>query len=123
MINSRNKGACGEREYAEVLRRAGFPEARRDGQQGFGGSHEDPDIRGVPGWHVEVKRTETGGAKAYEWLGQSIRDAGTSGRRPYVAHRRNRSDWIVILRADDFHNLLKDHGELLAEQELEYGHR
>lgn len=111
-INSRQKGATGEREYAQHLRDNGFAEARRDGQQGHGGCAEDPDVRNVPGLHVEVKRVEAG--NPYVWLDQSIRDAGTSGRTPIVAHRRNRHDWIVVLRSSDFLKIYQSH---LALQE------
>lgn len=111
MINSRTKGANGEREYAMVLRQSGFMGAHRDGQQGYGGSAESPDVGGLPGWHVEVKRTETGSSKIYDWLNQALKDAEGSGKRSVVAHRRNHSPWIIIMLASDFHELVRDDPE------------
>lgn len=96
-INSRAKGARGERELAEFLRGFGI-EARR-GQQ-FKGGVDSPDVvcDGLPGFHLECKRVEAG--NLYNWLAQSERDAGA--KVPLVVHKRNKKDWVVILRLDDF---------------------
>ena len=96
MTNSRQKGARGEREWAAELRRLGFDGARR-GQQ-FSGSPDSPDVAdGIPGTHPEVKRVER--LNLQDAMDQAVRDAGDA--IPYVAHRRNRSDWLVTLRASD----------------------
>jgi len=95
-LNSRRKGARGELEWAATLRALGFPAARR-GQQHRGGP-ESPDVAGgIPGTHCEVKRVER--LNLYDAIEQAVRDA--EGRIPYVAHRRNRSGWLITLRADD----------------------
>ena len=62
---SRDKGKRGEREVALILREHGF-EARR-GQQ-YCGANGDADVVGVPGLHIEVKRTEK--FRMYEALDQ-----------------------------------------------------
>lgn len=49
---SQRKGAHGERELAAVLRQYGY-EIRRGGSLSFG---EVPDLVGLPGVHIEVKR-------------------------------------------------------------------
>lgn len=54
-MNSRNKGAAGERELAGKLRDYGY-DARR-GQQ-YSGANGDADVVGLPGIHIEVKRVE-----------------------------------------------------------------
>jgi Holliday junction resolvase len=96
-VNSRAKGARGERELAHFLRSRGF-EARR-GQQNKGGS-DSPDVcHDIPGVHIECKRTET--LNLYEAMAQAIRDAGPS-LAPTVWHKRNNKEWLVILRAEDF---------------------
>ena len=100
-INSRQKGKAGELELAAFLRERGY-EARR-GQQ-FSGGADSPDVIGIPGIHIEAKRTEAG--SLYAWLDQAIRDAGTS-KTPLVCHRRNRREWVAILRLDDFLTILK----------------
>src|SRR5258707_11615791 len=93
-INSRQKGAVGEREFAELLRFHGY-DARR-GQQ-FSGGSDSPDVVCQPlkDFHFEVKRCEAG--NLYKWLEQARRDAGyVEGSRdsklPVVVHRRNRED-------------------------------
>lgn len=100
-INSRQKGCRGERELADFLRQRGH-DARR-GQQ-FSGGTGSPDVvcATLPGVHIEVKRVEAG--NPYVWLKQAIRDAGN--KMPLVAHRRNKEDWIAVVRLADLLPLL-----------------
>lgn len=103
-INSRAKGARGEREWRDQLRNAGF-DARR-GQQ-FSGGADSPDVicESLPGLHWEVKRVEAG--NPYIWMAQAERDAGDK-KMPVVAHKRNGQDWLCIIRAEDFFALLRE---------------
>lgn len=103
-INSRQKGARGEREWRDQLRNEGF-DARR-GQQ-FSGGADSPDVicDSLPGIHWEVKRVERG--NPYDWIMQAKRDAGDS-KMPIVAHKRNGEDWLCILRAEDFFQLIRE---------------
>jgi len=97
---SREKGKRGERELAEELRKLGI-DARRGMQ--FSGSPDSPDvITSIDGIHIECKRVEK--LHLYPSLQQATNDAG-DGKIPLVAHRRNRSPWIVILYLDDLPNL------------------
>ncbi len=100
-INSRQKGAAGERELAALLRFHGY-EARR-GQQ-FSGSGDSPDVVCQPlrDFWFECKRVEAG--NLYNWMHQAQRDAG--GKIPVVMHRRSREDWVAILPAGLFLQLL-----------------
>lgn len=100
-MNSRNKGAVGERELANILREYGY-EARR-GQQ-FSGANGDADVVGLPGVHIECKRVERLNLDAA--MDQAVRDA-REGEIPAVFHRRNRQDWKVTLQLDDFVRLYK----------------
>lgn len=96
-MNSRQKGARGEREFAAYLRARGV-EARR-GQQ-HSGSPDSPDVvHDLPGVHIEVKRVER--LAPMEWYAQAVRDAGPE-QTPIVAFRRNREDWMVLMSADDY---------------------
>ena len=97
MTNSRRKGAVGEREIAKYLRDHGFTEARR-GQQ-FKGGADSPDVVGLTGFHVEVKRVERLDLNAA--MEQSIRDSAPN-EKPIVVHRRNNDYWKVTMRLDDF---------------------
>lgn len=96
-VNSRRKGAVGEREIAKYLRDHGFTEARR-GQQ-FKGGADSPDVVGLTGFHIEVKRAERLDLNAA--MEQSIRDCGEN-ETPIVVHRRNNDYWKVTMRLDDF---------------------
>lgn len=92
-INSRAKGAAGERELANWLKERGL-DARR-GQQ-FSGGTDSPDVvcPTLDGFHIECKRVEAG--NLYTWLAQAIKDAGAT-KIPLVIHRRNKKDWVAIL--------------------------
>lgn len=100
MINSKKKGARGEREWAEWLRDHGHY-ARR-GQQ-FSGGTDSPDVvTDMDGFHCEVKRVER--LMLYDALEQAQDDA--DDKTPYVAHKKNRKDWVVIMNADDWIKLV-----------------
>ena len=87
-MNSRSKGARGEREVAGILREYGYP--CRRGQQ-YSGANGDADVVGLPGTHME----------------QSVRDA-REGEMPTVFHRRNNYNWLVTMRLEDFMKLYGD---------------
>lgn len=103
MTNSRAKGTGGEREWASFLRAAGF-DARR-GQQ-FSGGADSPDVicEDLRNFHFEVKRTEA--LRLYPAMAQAVQDAD-GGPTPVVVHRRNRKEWLVIMRAEDWLDLVK----------------
>lgn len=100
-MNSRNKGAVGERELAAKLREYGY-NCRR-GQQ-YSGANGDADVVGLPGIHIEVKRVEK--LNLYDAMAQSVRDA-KAGEIPTVFHRKNNKEWLVTLRMDDFMKMYK----------------
>lgn len=101
MINSRDKGKRGELEVAEILRDNGFPNARR-GQQ-YKGGVESPDVVGMDGIHLEVKRREA--TEVWGWLEQAEADAGDE--IPVVVHRKNGKKWIAILPFTWFIEIVK----------------
>ena len=100
-INSRQKGAAGEREFAHALAEHGHT-ARR-GQQ-FSGGTDSPDVvcDTLPEVHFEVKRVEAG--NLYKWMKQAKRDAGK--KMPAVAHRKSKEDWVIVLTLTDFLDLM-----------------
>lgn len=98
-MNSRNKGAAGERELANLLKEYGY-ECRR-GQQ-YCGSNGDADVVGLPGIHIECKRVEK--LNLYKAMKQANNDAKT-GEMPAVFHRKNREKWLVTVGIDDFFKL------------------
>lgn len=101
-MNSREKGARGERELAARLRFLGM-DARR-GQQ-YSGANGDADVIGLPGIHIECKRVERLNLeKAYD---QSKRDAARIGDIPTVMHRKNGGEWLVTMSLEHFLSLYK----------------
>lgn len=103
-VNSRAKGAAGERECAKFLAQYGY-ETRR-GQQ-FKGGPDSPDVVGVPGVHAEVKRVER--LNIEDAMAQAIRDAA-EGEVPVVMHRKNNCKWLATLRLSDFMELYGETG-------------
>lgn len=95
-MNSRNKGAVGERELSCILREYGY-NCRR-GQQ-YCGANGDADVVGLPGVHIECKRVER--LNLSEAMKQAVRDAGDV-EVPAVFHRKNREEWLVTMRLDDW---------------------
>jgi Holliday junction resolvase len=117
MVNSRDKGARGEREFSRVCRDEGYDGARR-GQQ-FSGI-EGSDVVGLPGIHIEVKRVES--LNIGKAMAQSIRDA-KQGEIPIVAHRKDREKWLITMRAEDWFCLFREFTseQYLSESGVEIG--
>lgn len=101
-MNSREKGKRGELEVAHLLKEYGY-DARR-GQQ-YSGSNGDPDVVGLPGIHLEIKRVEK--LNIGEAMRQSVRDARYY-EKPVVMHRKNREPWLVTMLLDDWMELYKE---------------
>lgn len=102
--SSQRKGADGERELAALLAQYGYP-VERGGSLSFG---EVPDLVGLPGVHIEVKRVER--LNVGEAMGQAIRDADRfHDGVPVLFHRRNRHPWLVTMRLEDWMGLYQRH--------------
>ena len=96
-MNQRNKGANAEREIANILKDHGI-DARR-GLVFLG----EPDVVGLPGYHLEIKRQET--YRIDDWLKQSEEDANEN-EIPLVIFRKSRQPWRVIIDLEEFLKLL-----------------
>src|SRR5436190_19688580 len=96
-MNSCQKGKRGERAWRDELVAQGY--SARRGQQ-FSGSPDSPDVvcADLPGLHFEVKAVER--LNVTEAMTQAVGDAG--GKVPVVAHKRNRGEWLVTVRATDW---------------------
>ena len=95
------KGADGERELAARLREYGY-NVKRGGSCSFG---EAPDLSGIPGIHIEVKRRENVNLSAA--LAQAEQDSAYFGGLPAVFHRGNRQKWRVTMTLDSWIALYK----------------
>ena len=101
-MNSRAKGARGERELARILRGYGY-DCRR-GQQ-YCGANGDADVVGLDGIHIECKRVQK--LNLDDAMLQAVRD-----RKPdeysAVFHRKNNREWLVTMKLDDWINLYRE---------------
>lgn len=95
-MNSKRKGSRGENELANILKEYGY-DAKR--MQQFAGGVDSPDVKGLPGIHIECKRVEN--LNIHKAYAQAERDADGQAI-PAVFHRRNREPWMVTLKLDDF---------------------
>ncbi len=101
--SSQRKGAIGERELAAILREHGY-DCTRGGTMSFGNV---PDLSGLPGVHIEVKRCEQ--VRLSEWMAQSRHNAEKFGDgSPAVFHRKNREQWLVTMGLEDWLSLFEE---------------
>ena len=103
MINSKDKGKRGERQWRDKLREHGFQAWR--GIQ-YQGGPDSPDVvcKALSGFHFEVKYTNR--LRINEAYKQACVDA-KGGKIPVLAHRSNRDSWLITLNSDDFLMILR----------------
>jgi hypothetical protein len=108
-MNSCEKGKRGERAWRDELVANGY-DARRGRQ--FSGTPDSPDVvcPQLSAFHFEVKSVER--LNVNEAMAQAVEDAGD--KIPVVAHKRNRGEWLVTMRASDWFEML---ARVRAEQE------
>ena len=111
-VNSKRKGAAGERELAHKLNEYGF-DTRRSVQ--YNGTADDgqADLVGLPNIHIECKRVEK--LNLYDAMSQAIHDA-KDGELPSVFHRKNHSEWLVTMKLTDWMELYKEYFETVVEK-------
>ena len=99
---SQRKGAAGELELVEILNGYGY-ETERGGSLTYG---TVPDVTGLPGIHIECKRSER--LNILEAINQAARDSlRFRDGLPAVFHRRNRQPWLVTMRLVDWMTLYR----------------
>ncbi len=108
-INSKRKGAAGEREWANFCKEQGYNVRRT--QQYAGGTEESADCVGLPYIHQEVKRVEK--LNIDDAMAQATRDCEkltipVRDNIPIVAHRKNGKPWKVTMWAEDWFKLYKE---------------
>ena len=95
---SRTKGRRAEQEIVNLAKAAGLEASR----EWANAQHPDPSMRAcdvlVAGKRAQVKVMASGFAKLY---------AGLEGVELLFV-RRDHSEWLVVLRADDYLELLKE---------------
>lgn len=112
MVNSRAKGARGERLWRDRLRDNGFT-ARR-GQQ-FSGGSDSPDVicEELKNLHMEVKFVENLSLK--KAIEQAERDSG--GKPWIIAHKRKNEPWMIYMKDGVLFMLMRDGVEAFMKKE------
>ena len=107
-INSRAKGARGERAWCQFLASQGYDAKRgcqNAGRDQFGQDFPDvvcPDLNYIH-WEVKcVERLNVGDAVA-----QAERDCEGTGKVPIVAHKKNHAPWLVTMPAEELAKFLR----------------
>ena len=103
MVNSRAKGAAGERELSKFLREHGYS-ARRS-QQYCGAAGDEDITHTVPDIYIECKRVQN--LNLDKALEQAVKDSEGTGKVPTIWHRKNGKEWKVTLYATDFLKLVE----------------
>lgn len=101
-INSKRKGAEGERELASKLKEYGY--TCRRGQQYNGLDGED--VVGLDYIHIECKRVQA--LNIDEAMEQAKRDT-KENQLPAVFHRKNNKKWKVTMELDDWIKLYDEY--------------
>jgi len=89
--SQQRKGRGAELELCRILNDHGVP-AEPGSALCYG---SEPDIKGIDGFHIEVKRHER--IEIGKWMEQAERDAQRFGGLPCVFFRRNREEWRVTM--------------------------
>lgn len=115
-INSRNKGAAGERECIQAIYDlTGIQLTRNYSQTAYGGH----DLIGLDDWAIEVKRystADTGSKKI--WWRQAVEQSKRVGKRPVVIYRADRQSWRCIVQYP-LHKTLYDIENFLCTCEVD----
>lgn len=102
-INSRTKGAAGERELANTLKELFGWNARRTAQFCANAGDSDVVIEELPELFVEVKRVQS---LSIHPVVQKAKEQ-CNGKLPVVFHRRNQSEWLCTVPLTDLTLLAK----------------
>lgn len=99
LINSRTKGAGGEREFARLLAELTGHKPARNLEQSRNGGHDllatDPD-HPLNHYALEVKRySRITPALQDAWWQQAVGQAERAGLTPALAYRGDRQPWLI----------------------------
>lgn len=91
-INSRNKGAAGEREVAKIIFDELGIKVERNLDQWRSGGY---DLSGLDGWAIEVKRAKK--PLLAQWWTQTLEQAEQGGLHPVLWYRLDNQKWRVVV--------------------------
>ena len=105
MINSKKKGKVGELEVVNLLKEKGLNARRTQQFSGKADGTSDVLCEELSTFHIEVKRAEH--LNIEKAMQQSIRDSEKENTIPTVFHRKNKEEWKVTMRLEDWLNLTR----------------
>ena len=115
-INSRAKGARGERLFCQAVNDLYGITARRS-QQYCGHTGDAADIVSDLNAHLEIKCVERLNlAQAFD---QARTDSSKSGRTPVDAHKKNRGPWMITMALSDLGKFIEDNQHLFIKVKLD----
>jgi len=104
-VNSRRKGARGERQLRDELKALGYADVYRTAQRsGRGGM---PDLEGIPGVHIECKVGKN--IDVWKAMAQAVGDM-EDGRTPVVLARKDRHETLLVCKLKDLHQVINRMG-------------
>lgn len=106
---SRNKGRRGEQELVRFFRERGYELQRVPNS---GGLDIKGDLLGLEGFHLEAKRQEK--INLLSWCYQAESESPT-GDKPLVIFRKSNDIWRVVIRLEDFIDMLNVYYEVNRE--------
>lgn len=106
VINSKRKGKVGELEVVNLLKEKGLTARRTQQFSGKADGTSDVLCEELNNFHIEVKRDEH--LNIEKALQQSIRDSEKENTIPTVFHRKNKEEWKVTMRLEDWLNLVQN---------------
>jgi Holliday junction resolvase len=107
-INSKQKGARGERAWRDKLREHGYDAHRSCQYSGKSPDGTSADVHSELPFHFEVKHCERWPIQ--DWISQAKSDAQRSGLPWIIAAKRNHAPFTVMMDADTFFAMLADRG-------------
>lgn len=103
MVNSKRKGKSGELEVCHYWQPM-FPDAHRHLETREREAKAGVDVILDDKHEIQVKIGNQVPKTAYKYMNQ-LKPVG--GRIQWVQMRRDRKDWLVMMRADEFKKLIK----------------
>jgi|14_taG_2_1085336.scaffolds.fasta_scaffold12808_3 hypothetical protein len=104
-VNSKQKGARGERAWRDVLRENGYEAHRACQYSGKSPDGTSADVHSELPFHFEVKHCERWPIR--DWIAQAKSDAERSNQPWVIAAKRNNAPFTVMMDAETFFSVLR----------------
>lgn len=124
-VNSREKGAGAEREFAKALYEHLGVKLARNLEQSRNGGHDlevtgdGPAEESLRKFAIEIKRhAEASQADVAKWWRQAVKQAATARRTPVLAFRADRQAWRAVVPLYALHGGFSQSDDIAMTAEL-----